>query len=98
MDFEFNKVNQLEIHSALFTSSDVCPTCKKVEVSSLYLEKSASKVPQSYSITLDSVGPTSVFVMKCTCGHSWLNNVLPVYTRPRIKGVWMRNFQPKEKV
>lgn len=95
MSFEFNKANQLEIHSAFCVSGNGCPKCFNPEFSSLFMEKCASKVPLSYSISLDSVGPNMIFYMRCDCGHTWLEPVTPNHKRPRIKGVWMRNFQKK---
>jgi len=98
MNFEFNKTNQLEIHSAFCITDSFkdCPNCGSLEYSSLFLYFFASKVPFSNTISLDSVGPNEIFCMRCTCGHSWLVNSTPVYNRPRIKGIWMRNFQKKE--
>ena len=97
MDFEFTKMNQLNILNALCIKDehDSCPSCGSKVYSSTYMEKASNKTPIPNTVSFDTEGVPSVFYMKCDCGHSWLEKPFQDHRRWRIKGVPMKSFGAK---
>ena len=90
---ELNRFNQLKLEETdeILEESFHCPKCLSKNYSSIYLEKSSSKNPTSWSIDLDSVGPSKIFFMKCACENQWTEQATVSHHRPRIKGIFMKS-------
>ena len=72
-----------------------CPGCGSCSYSSTYMEKSTSKVQESYSINLNSFGPTKILFCSCGCGKLWIEHATPEHHRPLIRKTTMKSYIPR---
>lgn len=91
---ELNRFNQLVLTESdeIFQERSLCPSCNSEKYSSIYMEKASTKAPQSWSIDVNSSGPSRIFFMKCACGNSWTEHYSETHHRPHIKNIFMKNY------
>lgn len=91
---ELNRFNQLILNETdeILEEQNQCPTCSSKNYSSIYMEKSTTKAPSSWAIDLNSIGPSRIFFMKCSCGKNWVEKYSENHHRPHIRSTFMKNF------